>query len=210
MQFDLRELPKEQRYKLLVGVVVPRPIALVTSQNRGGYINAAPFSFFNLMGNDPPIVVIGVGNREPGCPKDTARNIGETHEFVVNLVDEAIAQAMNVCAVDFPYGMSEMTAAGFTPAACAKVKVPRIAEAPASLECTHLHNLEFGTTRIVIGECVFLHLRDGLVDPATLRIKGKGLQNIGRLHGAGWYTRTEDQFEMPRMSYEQWLAKKQS
>lgn len=209
MQFDLKELPQQQTYKLLIGIIVPRPIAFVTSQDLKGRLNAAPFSFFNVMGSDPPIVVIGPGNREPGCPKDTARNIEETHEFVVNMVDEPMASAMNICAVDFPYGVSELPAAGLTPAKSEKVKVPGIAESPARFECIHLETREFGNSRIVIGQCIFLHVRDGIVDPANLRIQGKGTKAIGRLHGGGWYTRTEDQFEIRRMSYHEWMAKQQ-
>src|SRR4028119_647196 len=101
MQFDLRELSSRDRYKLLVSVVVPRPIALVTSLNATGHVNAAPFSFFNVMGSDPPLVVLGIGDRSPGAPKDTAHNIRCAGEFVVNIVDEAIAEKMNICAVDF-------------------------------------------------------------------------------------------------------------
>jgi flavin reductase (DIM6/NTAB) family NADH-FMN oxidoreductase RutF len=209
MQFNLRELPHDQRYKLLIGIVVPRPIALVTSRNREGQLNAAPFSFFNLMGTEPAVVVLGAGNREPECPKDTVRNIHDTHEFVVNIVDEPMAPAMNICAVDFPYGESEVAAAGLTLAASEKVKVPGIAESPARLECMHLETREFGESRVLIGECVFLHVREGIVDPANFRILGKGVKAIGRLHGGGWYTRTEDQFEIRRISYQQWLVKQQ-
>src|SRR3954452_4526374 len=117
MRFDMDQLAGRDRYKLLTGVVVPRPIALVTTLDPVGGINAAPFSFFNAMGADPALVVLGVGNRNREEPKDTAKNIRSSREFVVNLVSEEIAERMNITAVDFPHGTDELAAAGLTAAA---------------------------------------------------------------------------------------------
>src|SRR5687768_6986952 len=111
MEINLRELDAKNRYKLMTGVVVPRPIALVTTLGENGVVNAAPFSFFNVMGSDPPIVAMGPGWRPDGSAKDTALNIRATGEFVINLVDENLAQQMNICATDFPAGESEIEAA---------------------------------------------------------------------------------------------------
>jgi flavin reductase (DIM6/NTAB) family NADH-FMN oxidoreductase RutF len=107
-----RELDPHDRYKLLCGVVVPRPIALVTTLDANGKVNAAPFSFFNVFSDDPPLVVLGLQHKADLSPKDTTRNIHRSGQFVVHMVDEALAAAMNDCAVDFPYGNSEAEAMG--------------------------------------------------------------------------------------------------
>src|SRR3954447_6837487 len=142
MEFDLKELRPSDRYKLLAGVVVPRPIALVTTLDPEGRANAASFSFFNVMGSDPPLVALGIGDRASGGPKDTARNIALTKHFVVNLVDESLAEGMNVCAVDFPVGVDELRAAGLTCAPSVLVPPPRVAESPVHLECREVATLE--------------------------------------------------------------------
>src|ERR1700761_5028829 len=118
MNFDMQDAPASASYKLLVGLVAPRPIALITSLDEEGGLNAAPFSSYNYLCTDPPILGIGVTNRTDDIfvPKDTARNIRRTHEFVVNVVTEDIAEKMNICAVDFPAGMNELEIAGLTTA----------------------------------------------------------------------------------------------
>ena len=136
MELDLEHEYADRAYQLLVSLVTPRPIAFVTTLSPEGKINAAPFSFFNLMGANPPICAFAPGDRDNGTPKDTALNIRATHEFVVNLVDEGIAEAMNKCAASLPYGENELAHAGLTAEPSSVIKPPRIAEAPASLECT--------------------------------------------------------------------------
>src|SRR3954468_1121566 len=130
MELDLEKEYANRAYPLLVSLVTPRPIALVTSLSPDGRVNAAPFSFFNVLGANPPIVAFAPGDREDGTPKDTALNVRATHEFVVNLVDETIAEAMNRCAASLPYGENELSRAGLTAAPSSVVKPPRIAEAP--------------------------------------------------------------------------------
>lgn len=134
MELDLTGPHRDDAYMILAGLVTPRPIALVTTVDPEGRVNAAPFSFFNVLGDSPPIVGFCPGDRSPGVPKDTARNIRLTHEFVVNLVDEAIAEKMNLCASSLPPGESELAHAGLSAAGSSVVKPPRILEAPASLE----------------------------------------------------------------------------
>lgn len=207
MQFDLRQLESRDRYKLLAGVVVPRPIALVTTIDPNGGINAAPFSFFNVVGSDPPLVILGIGDRPGGLPKDSARNIRATHEFVINLVDEAIAERMNVCAIDFPEGTDELARAGLTPTASTDVRPPRIAESPVNLECRELQTIEVGRNRVVMGEVLRLHVSDDAVDEARFHVHADKLRLIARMHGAGWYARTTDLFEMPRMTFAEWEAR---
>ena len=210
MEFDLDKLAPKDRYKLLTGIVVPRPIAFVTTLDAEGRINAAPFSYFNMMGSDPPIVAFGPSWRPDGTPKDTPHNIRATGEFVINLVDENLAQQMNICAVDFPPGESEIEAAGLELLPSLRVKPPRVALSPAHLECREHATIEIRRTRVVLGEVLHVHIRDDLVNPEKYYVRSEALGLIGRMHGGGWYARTSDLFEMPRLSYEQWLAQNEA
>jgi flavin reductase (DIM6/NTAB) family NADH-FMN oxidoreductase RutF len=198
MEFDLEGKYADRAYLLLASLVVPRPIALITTIGEDGVVNAAPFSSFNLMGAEPPILAVAPGDREDGSPKDSARNIRLTHEFVVNLVDESIAEAMNRAAASLPYGVSEIDHAGFTTAPSTLVKPPRIAEAPASMECLEWGTLQIGGNRVVIGLIKHLHVKDAYVDLEKMRIRGDELHTIGRMASPHWYCRTRDRFEMIR------------
>lgn len=209
MDFDLRQLSNHECYKLLTGVVVPRPIALVTTINPEGKHNAAPYSFFNAMGSDPPVVVIGVGNRQPGEPKDTAHNIHFTREFVVNMVNEAIAEKMNITAIDFPPEVDDLAMAGLTPVPSVQVRPPRIAESPVNLECREVATLNIGQTRVVIGEVLHFHIGDEFIDSEKLHVHPERLRIVGRMHGGGWYVRTTDLFQLDRITYKEWQAKTQ-
>ena len=202
MEVEFARLAPKQRYKLLIGLVVPRPIALVTTMSPGGGVNAAPFSFFNVFSEDPALVVLGIERRQGVTRKDTAANIEATGEFVVNLVDEALAERMNLCAVDFPPEESELAAAGLTAAPMRLVACLGVAEAPAALECRHWRTIAVANGReLVIGEVVAARMRDDLVDPETLRIDHAALRPIGRLAGDG-YCRTRDTFQLTRPSLE--------
>ena len=198
MELDLEEKHAERAYAVLAALVTPRPIAWVTTLDVTGVVNAAPFSFFNVLGANPPIVGFCPGDREDGTPKDTALNIRKSHEFVVNLVDEAVAQAMNITAASLPFGISELTSAGLTAASSSVVKPPRIAEAPASLECLEWGTLQIGGNRLIIGLVKRIHVRDDLIDRATLRIRTERFQVIGRMASPDWYCHTADRFEMRR------------
>jgi len=198
MELDLEKEFADRAYPILASLVTPRPIALVTSISPDGKINAAPFSFFNLLGANPPICAFAPGDRENGMPKDTARNIRATHEFVVNLVDESIAEAMNKCAASLPYGENELPQAGLTAAPSSVVRPPRIAESPVNLECTEWGTLEIGGNRIVIGLIKRVHLRDELYDAEKKRIHTDKLFLIGRMASPHWYCKTRDRFEMIR------------
>lgn len=198
MELDLEHEFAGRAYPILASLVVPRPIALVTSLSRDGKVNAAPFSFFNLLGANPPICAFAPGDRDDGTPKDTALNVRAMHEFVVNLVDESIAEAMNQCAASLPYGENELNRAGLTAAPSAVVKPPRIAEAPASLECTEWGTLQIGGNRVVIGLIKYVHVRDELYDAEKKRINTDKLSMIGRMASPHWYCKTRDRFEMIR------------
>jgi flavin reductase (DIM6/NTAB) family NADH-FMN oxidoreductase RutF len=207
LKFDLEHTPHHAVYKLLIGLIAPRPIALVTSMDEKGQLNAAPFSAFNYLGTDPPIVAIGVANRvdQAFMPKDTARNIRRTGEFVVNIVTEEIAEKMNICAVDFPEGTNELEIAGFTTVPSQLVCPPRIEQSHAALECREHTTLEIGRSRIILGRVVAIYVDDKYVDPAGPYIKAEELHAVGRMNGLGNYVRTRDAFlKIPRMSYEEW------
>lgn len=198
MELDLETQFAGRAYPILASLVTPRPIAFVTTLSPEGNINAAPFSFFNLLGADPPILAFAPGDRAGRTPKDTALNIRLTHEFVVNLVDESLAEAMNKCAASLPYGVNELEQAGLHAAPSSTVKPPRIAEAPASLECKEWGTLQIGDNRVVIGLIKRVHVRDELFDPTKRRVVTEKLSLIGRMASPHWYTRTRDRFEMIR------------
>jgi flavin reductase (DIM6/NTAB) family NADH-FMN oxidoreductase RutF len=198
MELDLEGQLAERAYPLLASLVTPRPIAFVTTMSPDGKINAAPFSFFNLFGAHPPILAIAPGDRDNGTPKDTALNIRLTHEFVVNLVDEALADAMNKCAASLPYGENELVHAGLHTCESSVVRPPRILESPVSLECKEWGTLQIGDNRMIIGLIKRVHLRDELFDAEKTRVHSDKLFLIGRMASPHWYCRTRDRFEMIR------------
>ena len=198
MELDLENEHAERAYSVLASLVTPRPIAWVTTLSPDGVVNAAPFSFFNVLGANPPIVGFCPGDREEGVPKDTARNIRATHEFVVNLVETDLAEAMNKTAASLPYGTDELRHAGLTTMPSTVVRPPRIAEAPASLECKEWGTLEIGGNRLIIGLVRRVHVRDELLDKKTLRVITERYHPLGRMASPSWYCRTDDRFEMER------------
>jgi flavin reductase (DIM6/NTAB) family NADH-FMN oxidoreductase RutF len=210
MLFDFAETNSTNIYKLLVATIGPRPIAWVTTQDVDGTVNAAPFSFFNAMSGNPPVVAFGIGGRGPGDVKDTGGNIRRTGEFVVNLVSFELAEPMNVTAIDFPKHVDELKEAGLTTAASRHVKPPRIAEAPVAMECERLVIVDVGIDRaVVLGKVLAIYVRDDCVlDKDRCYIDTPKLDLIGRMHGAGWYSRVTDRFELPRIPVEEWPARK--
>ena len=207
---SLFDLSPHERYKLLCAVVVPRPIALVTTLDANGAVNAAPFSFFNVFSEDPALVVLGLQHKPDRSPKDTTRNIHRDGEFVVQMVDEALARAMNDCAIDFPSGESEVAAADLATLPSVDVRVPRLAAAPFALECRRSVALSFAPGReLLIGEVLRVHARDGLLDPATLHVDIAAYQPIGRMFG-NLYSHQREIFAMERESYAQWRARKEA
>lgn len=201
MHIDPSTTSSQDNYKLLTNLVVPRPIAWVTTQNSEGVINLAPFSFFNAIGSNPLYLVISIGNKDDGSPKDTAANIIANREFVVNLVTEDLLSAMNISAANFPAEESELTAVGLQAAASKRVKVPRIAEAKASLECVLHSQQPLGAYNFIIGEVVMFHVDDSIIGD---RYHIDGFAPIGRMGSPAYYCRTTDKFDLPRISYEQW------
>ncbi len=198
MELDLEGKHAQRAYQILASLVTPRPIAWVTTLGPDGVVNAAPFSFFNVLGANPPILGFCPGDRDDGTPKDTVRNIRLSHEFVVNLVDEKIAEAMNRTAASLPYGVSEIQSASLTTAPSSVLKPPRIAESPASLECVEWGTLQIGGNRLIIGLVKRVHVRDELFDSQTQQIRSELFHVIGRMASPNWYCRTSDRFEMKR------------
>ena len=202
--YDFENLAPINRYKLLCGIVVPRPIALVTSLDEAGRVNAAPFSFFNVFSEDPAQIILGLQHKAIGSPKDTTRNLSRAGSFVVNMVDEPLVEAMNLCATDFPADVSETEALGIATLPSTRIPVPRIANAPFSLECRRSVSLAFSPTReILIGEVLAVHAREDLINHEALYIDTKRYRPVGRLAGAG-YCRQGEVFEMRRVPYEEW------
>lgn len=196
VSFDFKQLTERQRYKLMIGTIIPRPIALVTTVDENGRINAAPFSFFNCLSADPPILAIGVENNADMSFKGTGHNIRMTEVFTVNIVSLAIAEAMHVCGAKYPRGVDELKEAGLTAMPGEKVASPFIAEAPAAFECRRHVTLELGRSRqIVMGEIVYAHYRDGVVDPERLHVDPAAVDAIARLGGDTCAT-IRDRFEM--------------
>lgn len=203
---DFSTLSPHQRYKVLIGSIVPRPIAWVTTVDPAGGFNAAPFSFFNALSADPPWVGLGMQRREDGSPKDTLRNIEATGVLTVNIVPDALVEAMSVCAVAFPAGTDELAEAGLDARPGVAVAAPWIAQAPVALECRKVMTVPTGPRGdIVLAEVVLAHVRADLCDPAQLHIDPFGLDAIGRMGGQG-YARTHDYFDLPVKSLDEFRA----
>ena len=203
MQIDPALHSTVENYKLLTNLVVPRPIAWVTTESESGVINLAPFSFFNAVGSDPLYVIISIGRRDDGELKDTANNIEFSREFVVNLVTEELFDAMNISAADFPAEQSELEAAHLHTAPSVHIKTPRVAQAQASLECKLFSAQPLGANTLFICEVVMFHVADHLIGP---RLHVNNFAPIGRLGSPSVYCRTTDRFDIARISYAQWQS----
>lgn len=199
MLFDLSKLSPRDGYKLLSSTIVPRPIAWVVSASPEGRLNAAPFSFFNLFSDDPPVVCVGIMGRDGGL-KDTAANIKARGEFVVNLVPQRLALRMNETAAEYEYGVDELQQVGLTTAPGTLVGVPRIAESPVALECVPIHFLELGGGRVVIAAKVLSVYIEAaaILDASRCYVDTPALDLVGRMHGSGEYALTRERFQMAR------------
>lgn len=195
MDIDFATLTDYQRYKLMASLIVPRPIALVTTLGETGVANAAPFSMFNMLGEEPPIVMISVNRLQDGALKDTAANIVRTREFVVHIADEAMAGRMHRCGERLPPDVSELANVGLTSAPCKAVAPPRILEAPVAFECTLWETLETESRQIFIGQVRWLHAREGLVDTERWRVRLQEYFPVGRF-GASFYVNTRERFSL--------------
>ncbi|MHB8770388.1 MAG: flavin reductase family protein [Syntrophales bacterium] len=199
MNIDPQVLDSRAIHELMVGCITPRPIALVSTIGADGVHNAAPYSFFTVLSLHPVVVGFAVGRKRGGAKKDTLVNIEFAREFVINVVSEAIAPAMNQTSGDYPSDVDEFTQAGLTPLASDLVRPARVAESPIQLECRLMQIMEFGAPprihNFVVGEVLCLHVDDAMVVDGV--IKADRLKAIGRL-GEDFYCRTGDLFEMKR------------
>jgi flavin reductase (DIM6/NTAB) family NADH-FMN oxidoreductase RutF len=195
---DPASIPAANAYKILIGAIVPRPIGFISTISSGGVFNLAPFSFFNGVCGDPPVVCFAPNARTPR--KDTLVNIQATGEFVVNIVSEEIAEQMNLCSGNYPPEVDEFRVSGLTPVASDIVRPPRVLESHVNMECKALQVIEVSTRpwggSLVLGEVVRFHVDDAIID-SRFRIDPDKLRAIGRMGGTS-YTRTRDRFDMIR------------
>jgi flavin reductase (DIM6/NTAB) family NADH-FMN oxidoreductase RutF len=201
LSIDPKAQTQLENYKLMTGIIVPRPIALVSTVSRAGARNLAPFSFFTGVGSNPPTLCFcpALQKNEAASPKDTLRNIEETGEFVVNIVNEAIGDPMNLTAADVAPDVDEFELSGLTPIPSEVVKPSRVAESPVQIECRLMQVIRTGNLPasgvLVLGEIVRYHVREDLFD--NFRIDHTKLNAIGRLAG-NTYVRTQDRFDLIR------------
>ena len=192
LSVDLNELTPDQRYKLLTAVVLPRPVAWVTTLGASGVVNAAPYSFFNLFSKDPALVILGLEHRSDGSPKDTTANIASSGEFVVNIATPDLTAAMVASAASFASDVSEPEALGLPLAPSTHLTVPRLADVPVAIECRLLDTLTYSPERnIVVGQAVGLAAREGLIDSETWRVHWGGDYPVARLF-ADRYARLDE------------------
>ena len=197
MQYDAADLSPRERYKVLTSFVLPRPIAWVTSLGPSGVVNAAPFSFFNVFCEDPPLCMFAANLRPDGRVKDTVINIRRTGEFVVNMTDEPLAQAMHESSGDFPPEIGEPDYLGLKLGASVKVAVPRLADAPWAMECRTWKTIDVNGDRVLImGEGINFYIRDELWDTTTMRVHMERYHPVGRMF-ADRYCRTDDRMVFP-------------
>lgn len=209
MLFDFAALSPVETYKLLAATVVPRPIAWVVTQSSDGLLNAAPYSFFNVLSGDPPVIAIGIGARSAATLKDTGENIRATREFVVSMVKYDHAAAMNVTAIEFPHGVDELREAGLTTLPSLRVAPPRIEGSPVSMECSFMQSIDLGPDRaIVLGRVLAMHIADdAVINASRCYIDTPKLDLIGRMGGAAGYASTRDPFEVKRIPLEDWMRR---
>lgn len=201
--FDLTTLSKSDTYKLLASTVMPRPIAWITTQAENGTVNAAPFSFFNVVSSDPPLLAVCFSAAPDRDFKDTLVYIREKKEFVVQMISRELAEAMNITATNTPRGDDELQLAGLHTAPSVAIKTPRIAEAPVAFECKEYQVIEPGGSSIILlGRVVHMHVREDVFsNRERLYIDPHKLDLIGRMAGTGGYCTTREQFHIERLSW---------
>jgi flavin reductase (DIM6/NTAB) family NADH-FMN oxidoreductase RutF len=209
MQFDFDAISAKDRYKMIVATVVPRPIAWVVTQSAGGVVNAAPYSFFNAVSGTPPLLMVSL-EAWPHGRKDTANNIRASGQFVVSLVNEAMAPEMVVTAIEFGPAVSEVKEAKLATTPSIRVAPPRLTASPVSFECEVYQIVELPDQRdMVLGKILMAHIADdAVIDAGRCYIDTPKLDLIGRMHAGGMYTRTRDQFEQPRITVGEWAGSK--
>ncbi|MGN7762245.1 flavin reductase family protein [Paenibacillus sp. 22594] len=199
MYIKASEQTAHDNYKLLIGSIIPRPIAFVTSMNEQGVVNAAPFSFFNIVNDEPPMIMISCVRKATGEMKHTASNILGNGEFVVHIVDEDNVGAINHTSINAPEGISEVELAGLTPIPGLMIRVPRIEECRIAMECRLVRHVALGHCDMLVGEVLCFHIEDELIQGG--RIDAAKLKPVSRLAGAS-YAAIGRTFELERPQYE--------
>jgi flavin reductase (DIM6/NTAB) family NADH-FMN oxidoreductase RutF len=194
MIVDPRNTPTNDLYRLMISIIVPRPIAFVSTVDLEGRVNLAPFSYFNAIASEPPLVGIAITDR-PDDPKDTLRNIRATGEFVANVVTEPLLEAMVKTAGEWPASVSEFEMAGLEPAPSVRVKPPSVASSPVQLECVLHREIPLGNSFFVVGEIVLARVRDDVLTEG--RVDALKLRPVGRL-GGEFYSLTREVVKAPR------------
>jgi flavin reductase (DIM6/NTAB) family NADH-FMN oxidoreductase RutF len=195
MQIDPAALSPRDTYRLMISCIIPRPIAFVSTLSREGVTNLAPFSYFNGVSSDPPVISIAVATKRDGSKKDTWRNIEETSEYVVNVVVPELMDAVIIGARELPHNVSELDLAGLQTLPSTRVKPPRVAASPINLECTLLRIVEVEKTALILGRVVMIHAKDEILEGG--RVDPRRLTFVGRL-GDDLYCRVTDVFERKR------------
>lgn len=199
LSIDPNSMSERENYKFLIGSIIPRPIAFVTTVSKDGVLNGAPFSYFNIVSSNPPLISLSI-QRSAGRQKDTARNIIQSKEFVVHIVDEQNVEKINKTAANLPPDESEIELANLTPVESVKISVPGVKEAKIRMECSLEHSLEFGGSDIpgcdfIIGKVVQFHIESDIYENG--RIDPRGLGAVSRLAGNN-YAQIGEIFEIDR------------
>jgi flavin reductase (DIM6/NTAB) family NADH-FMN oxidoreductase RutF len=201
MELDAEKLDSGDAYRLMNSIIIPRPIAWVSTVSKEGRANLAPFSYFNGVGSEPPALSVSVANRDDGSPKDTLRNIQDTLEFVVNAVPRRLAEAMNATSAELPHGESEFAGSGLTEVASVSVRPPGVAESPVRMECRLIQVVPVGEANVVIGRILRFHVDEGILASARPgkppTVDAEKLDPLARLGGTD-YARIAERFSMPR------------
>ncbi|WP_293444307.1 flavin reductase family protein [Persephonella sp.] len=198
MDINFKDLDPKQIYKIMTSVIVPRPIAWISTVSTDGINNLAPFSYFAGISSDPPLIAVSIGSKSPGEKKDTWKNIEETGEFVINMVTKELLQQMNITSLPFEKEVDEFEKAGLTPAPSLSVKPPRVKESPVNIECRRYQIIEIGKMGLILGEILTVHIRDDILNEKGYADTTK-LEIIGRLGGANYCLITaENTFELKR------------
>ena len=192
---DFAAISAYQRYKLMASLIVPRPIALITTIGSGGVVNAAPFSLFAMVGEDPPLIMVSINRHDGQRRKDTAVNIDATGEFVAHITDEPIAEQMHRCGEAVPAACSEPDMVGLTLVDDTAVAPPRLAQAPVAFECRLHQRIDIDSRHIYLGRILRMHIRPGLIDTHRWRVRLRDYHPVGRF-GASFYLTSRDRFSL--------------
>lgn len=185
MEFNTKELSEEKIYKLMVSCIVPRPIGWISTVSKDGIHNVAPFSFFNGISSEPPLIMVSIGKKDDGAKKDTWKNIEETGDFVVNVVTYDLVEKMNITATAFEEEVDEFKEANLTAVPSLFVKSPRIKESPINIECKKHCIINIVDMGVIIGEIVNFHIDDSLLNEKGY-VDNRKMRIVGRMGGADY------------------------